>query len=522
MNARWGPDTLAQNSIQPSILEFLSQPYLSMLLSKLQIAVPVRRPLFALMLSLVPPLFIASFAACAVGAQATPPNVLFIAIDDLNDWIGCLGGHPQCKTPNIDRLAARGTLFANAHCQAPICNPSRASLLTGKLPSSSGIYYLSPGIREYSETRQLITIPQHFARNGYYTWGAGKIFHQGDASEFEKYAGTFGGFGPRPGKPISAGHTHPLWDWGEFPDEDAAMPDAKIADAVSQELSNVGGQPFFLAVGFYRPHVPLYVPQQWYERFPLDEIQLPVHRDNDLQDIPAYGQDLSWSSSAPRHQWMVDHRQWKKAVQAYLASIAFVDAQVGKVLAALDDSPFADNTIVVLWSDHGFHLGTKERWGKRSLWEDSTRVVLMASGPGISPRQVCEKPVGLIDLYPTLIDLCNLTDREGLEGRSLSPLLSDSEAHWPWPTLTTFGQHNHAIRTDQWRYVCYADGSEELYDHRVDPEEFRNLAGESEYLEVIAELRDSLPDTNVPMAPGSAHADARPGSPADIDGRRNP
>lgn len=451
-------------------------------------------------------------------AEQKPLNVLFIAVDDLNDWIGPLGGHPQAKTPNLDRLAERSVVFTNAHCQAPICNPSRVSLLTGTLPSTTGTYYLAPRIREWEATKDAVTIPQHFERSGYDSWGAGKIFHGPDnKNEFGEYGGSFGNFGPRPAKPITAGHTHPLWDWGAFPERDDQMPDAKIAAWASGKLKQSHTRPFFLGCGFYRPHVPLYAPQKWFDMHPRAAIQLPPYIDGDLDDISQYAQDLTWSKAAPRHQWIVEHGELEHAVQAYLACVTFVDAQLGKVLDALEASDASENTVIVLWSDHGFQLGTKERWGKRALWEQATKVVLMISAPGMSQGAKCDRTVGLIDLYPTLVELCGLDQVTGLEGHSLVPLLKMPAANWPWPALTTFGQHNHAIRSNDWRYIIYADGSEELYDHRADPNEFKNLATDSDYADVIRQHRRFLPQVNQPMAEGSAHLDARPGSVPDID-----
>jgi len=472
---------------------------------------------------------LAVIASCAAAPstgtsspERRPFNVLFIAVDDLNDWVGCLGGHPQVRTPHIDRLAERSVTFTNAHCPAPICNPSRAALLIGKAPATTGLYYLTPTLRNCEATSDAVSLPQHFSCDGYATFGAGKIFHAGeDAAEFEQYGGQFGGFGPRPDKPISCGTTHPLWDWGAFPERDEQMPDYRIAGWTAEKLKQPHDRPFFLACGFYRPHVPLYAPQKWFDLYPLDSVQLPARRENDLADVPPYGQDLSWSAVAPRHAWIVDHGQWRHAVQSYLASVSFVDAQVGRVLAALDESGHADDTIIVLWSDHGFHLGTKQRWGKRSLWEVSTRVVMMVSVPGMTTPGQCDRPVGLIDLYPTLIDLCGLDPRVDLDGRSLTPLLKHPGAPWTWPALTTFGRGNHAVRSQHWRYIVYADGSEELYDHRTDPHEFANLAGRAEYQSVIAAHRRWLPQVNHPMAPGSTHADARPGSLPDIDGTKD-
>jgi arylsulfatase A-like enzyme len=460
-----------------------------------------------------------AWAEDSPAAGARPPNVLFIAVDDLNDWIGPLGGHPQAITPHLDQFAAQSVNFRNAHCQAPICNPSRVSLLTGTLPSSSGIYYLGPPLRDAQATRRAVTLPQHFARCGYSTTGAGKIFHVEGPQEFQTYGGPFGGFGPRPPFNLNCGHVNPLWDWGPFPERDDQLADAHLADWTCQQLRQPPDQPFFLACGFYRPHVPLYVPQKWFDLYPLDAIQLPAHLEDDLGDVPAYGQDLSWSAVAPRHRWMVDQDQWRRAVQAYLASVSFVDAQIGRILETLRQSDLNQNTVVVIWSDHGFHLGTKQRWGKRSLWEASTRVVLMIDAPGHLSRIACDRPVGLIDLYPTLIELCGLDPVMGLDGQSLVPLLQDPDRDWIRPALTTFGQHNHAVRSQHFRYITYADGTEELYDHRHDPHEFVNLVGHEDYRKVVDEHRRWLPQLNQPLAPGSVHADARPGSPADIDGQ---
>ena len=410
-------------------------------------------------------------------AAARRPNVLFIAIDDLNDWIGPLDGHPQVITPNLDRLAKRGVTFTRAYCQAPICNPSRASLLTGLRPSSTGIYYLAPLIRRCESTQRAVTIPQHFARSGYHSWGVGKIFHAQNKQEFQEFGGRLGGAGPRPKKPLTAGFTHPLWDWGVFPERDDQMPDFKVAAWAVRKLKQKHDKPFFLACGFSRPHVPLYAPQKWFDLYPLKDVQLPAYLKTDLDDVPQYGQDLTWSAVAPRHKWFVEHHEWKHAVQSYLACISFVDAQVGKLLDALDASDAAGNTVIILWSDHGFHLGTKHRWGKRSMWDESARVVLMASGPGLSRGTKCGRTVGLIDIYPTLIELCGLDPVTGLEGHSLVPLLKKPDSSWSRPALTTFGRYNHSVRTERWRYIVYADGSEELYDHQNDSHEFKNLAG---------------------------------------------
>lgn len=437
------------------------------------------------------------------------PNVLFIAIDDLNDWIGCLGGHPQAITPHIDRLASEGVLFENAHCQAPICTPSRASLLSGRYPSTSGLYFLAPQYREAETLRDMTSLPQYFMEHGYTSLGAGKIFHTGgDPHSFHEYRGQMGGFGPRPEEKISLPEGHPLWDWGAYPDRDEDMPDYQIAQWAKTKLAQEHEKPFFLSVGFYRPHVPLYAPPKWFDQYPRDQIQLPEALPDELEDIPQYALDLTYAAAAPRHDYVLSLNEWEHGVQAYLACVSFVDDCVGQVLDALRASPYAGNTLVVLWSDHGFHLGEKLRWGKRSLWEESTRAPLMVAGLGIEGGKRCRRPVGMIDLYPTLADLCGLPSRAELEGQSLRPLLEYPDAAWERPTLTTFGPNNHSLRSERYRYIRYADGSEELYDHEADPGEHRNLAGKEGSEAIMAQLRRWLPGVNRDPIPGSKGSDS--------------
>ena len=444
-----------------------------------------------------------------LSAQPVKPNVLFITIDDLNDWVGCLGGHPQVKTPNIDRLAKRGVLFSNAHCQAPICNPSRASFMTGLLPSTSGVYQLAPDFRSAPELKNVVTIPRHFAAHGYQTYQVGKIYHSAypDEVSFQKN-GPRPGQGPRPEEKLNLPGAHPLWDWGPvFNNEE--MGDQKVADWFLDEFPKMEpAKPFFFAVGFYRPHVPLFAPKEWFDMYPLEEVELPPMHADDRDDIPEAGKELTLGYPAPRHEWFVENKKWKHAVQAYLATVTFVDYQVGRVLDALEASPHAGNTIVVLLSDHGWHLGEKERWAKRSLWERSTRVPLIVSVPGGSVGTTTAKPVDLVDVYPTLIELCRLKQRPELDGQSLKTLLRNPEAVWDRPALTTFEKNNHALRSEHFRYIRYADGSEELYDHRRDPHEWTNLAGDEKHKSVINDHRRWLPLVNKDPIPGSVDSAA--------------
>jgi len=457
------------------------------------------------------------FAALPIMAQQAQrtkkPNILFIAIDDQNDWIGYLGGHPLVKTPNIDRLAKRGTAFTNAHCQAPLCNPSRTSLMTGLRPSTTGIYGLAPWFRTVPEWRDRVTLPQYLKQHGYTTYSAGKIYH--------------GGYGRRPtdhefdvlGPPASARPfppggkklvktpfgNHRLVDWGTFPHEDKDKGDYKVASWAVAQLDSKPEQPFFLSVGFFLPHVPCYATQKWFDLYPDDDSVLPEVQLDDRDDTPRFSWYLHWYLPEVRLQFLREHHQWKNLVRSYLACTSFVDSQVGRVLAALRRNGLEDNTIVVLWSDHGWHLGEKLITGKNTLWEESTHVPLVFAGPGIEPGQLCAKPAELLDIYPTLNALCGLPARDDLEGHSLGPQLEDANAPRKWPAITTHNRNNHGVRSENWRYIRYADGSEELYDMREDPNEWHNLAGSPEYAEIIAAHRRFLPKINRKPAPGSRH-----------------
>lgn len=439
---------------------------------------------------------------------ADRPNVLLLSIDDLNDWTGCLGGHPQALTPNIDRLAHRGTLFANAHCQSPVCNPSRASLLTGRHPHSSGVYFLGPDLKSAPALKDLDTLPQRFAKHGYQTLAAGKIFHTGDRRFFEDYGGNFGGFGPRPEKKISQPHGHPLWDWGAYPENDGEMPDSKIANWAVEKLRTLPKdteKPFFMGVGFYRPHVPMYAPQKWFDLFPRDQIKLPLVKLDDRNDLSDYAIALTNDKHvSPLHSWVQSAGQWEHAVQAYLASIAFADHCLGQVLDALDESPHWDNTIVVLFADHGFHLGEKQRWAKRTIWEDGTRVPLAIVAPGYNGKQRVEQPAQLLDIFPTLLDLAGLPQDNRQEGHSLKPLMLNPSADWSHVAISSFGKGNYAVRSRHFRYIRYADQSEELYDHRTDPHEWTNLAMNQEMESVVEEHRQRLPKNALPVLPGES------------------
>jgi arylsulfatase A-like enzyme len=424
------------------------------------------------------------------------PNILLIAVDDLNDWIGVMGGHPQTKTPNIDNLASRGVLFTNAQCQSPVCNPSRASLMSSLYPGTTGIYFLNPGPSASPVINVDDFLPRRYEREGYHVAGAGKLFHGSQNRDYwPNWAGDFGGFGPRPSNKLTSFPGHALWDWGAYPERDDQMPDYKIAGWAVNALAQQYEKPFLLGVGFYRPHVPQYAPQKWFDLFPLETLQLPAVIADDLDDIPEYGIGLTrLEHVAPTHDWVVQNDEWKPLVQSYLACVSFVDDQIGKVIQALDDSPYKDSTYIVLFTDHGFHLGEKERWAKRSLWRDGTSSPMIIAGPDVAEGKVTGKPVQLLDIYPTLLELTGHQPDPLHEGHSLVPLLKDPPADWPYMARTSFGPGNISIVSEQYRYIHYNDGSEEFYDEINDPHEWHNLLMDPAYAELIAEHRKHLPE----------------------------
>ena len=435
--------------------------------------------------------------------EITKPNVLFIAIDDLNDWVGCLNGHPQVQTPNIDRLAASGTLFTSAHTQSPICNPSRTSVLTGYRPSTTGIYGLSPWIREVPELKDLVTIPQYFSQNGYKTYSGGKIFHGGYGrwdtdSEFDSL-GPGAGVKKQPPQKLAGetpGGNNPWVDWGSFPLEENEIQDYEVATWASDLLMSQLEEPYFLSVGFFLPHVPLYAPEAYFEKYPKKGLIMPPMLKNDREDTPRSSWYNHWYVPEPRWKWFQEQKQDSVFVRSYLAAISFMDKQVGRVLDALDESGQIENTLIVLWSDHGFHLGEKEISGKNTLWERSTRVPLIFAGRGIGKGKKVAAPVELLDIYPTLNELCGFPAKEGLEGHSLALQLKSGSAKRVWPAITTNNYNNHTVRTDQWRYIRYADGAEELYDMKNDPNEWKNLIGDAQYKKWADSLRQWLPQEN--------------------------
>ena len=457
-------------------------------------------------------------ASVSAAAPATKPNVLFISVDDMNDWVGCLGGYNGVLTPNIDALAKRGVLFANAHCASPLCNPSRTALLTGLRPSTTGMYnndqFWRPNLPD------AVTIPMHFEANGYHVAGAGKVFHhtsgnnppdQWDAFQFQVFDDPWyrrADWYPW-NKRVPAPNGHPFnglnnfqgeFDWGVIPAEEREYGDQSAIDFGLKFLAKHQQKPFFLAVGLWHPHIPMYAPQKYFDMYPLEKVKIPYTPEGDLDDVPKIGQQFA-AARREEHNRIVGEGKWREAVRAYLAATTFADAMIGRLLDGLEKSGHAKNTIIVFWSDNGWHLGEKEHWHKSTLWQRSTHVPLIIAGPGTrQPGQPRNQAVSLLDIYPTLVDLCGLPKRKELEGLSLRPLLENPAAQRP-PAVIDFMQGNHAVRTDRWRYIRYSDGTEELYDESVDLQDWKNLAADPKYAALKTELAQWIPKTAAPAKP---------------------
>ena len=429
----------------------------------------------------------AAAAGCSWPAEPEPTNVLMISVDDLNDWVGVFGGHAQTLTPNIDALAGRGVAFRRAYCQAPMCNPSRASLMTGIRPSTSGCYQNNDVWRD--ALPDAVTMPQHFMQQGYEALGGGKIYHsnQNEARSWNYYFTTKGYLAPDEFPVNGLDRAH--FDWSPIDAEDEDTSDTMIAEWAGDYLATEHEKPFFLAAGLYRPHLPWYAPEKYFEKFPEAETILPEILEGDLDDIPPGA-----LRSLRDHTEVTGSGQWKRAVAAYLACIHYADQNVGRILKSLDEGPNADNTTICLWTDHGWHLGEKQHWRKFTLWEESCRVPMIFAGKGVSAQgAVCERTVELLDVYPTLADLAGLPLRPELDGVSLRPLLQRPQSRHDRPAMTHLGPDQATVRTERWRYITYPDG-EQLYDHDNDPMEWRNLADVPEFAEVKRELAAMLPD----------------------------
>jgi arylsulfatase A-like enzyme len=442
------------------------------------------------------------------GAQTNEnvrPNVLFIVIDDLNDWTTLFSENNPIRMPNLENLARRGTFFKNAYCPSPASNPSRSSVLTGLRPNETGVYGNSSDWRAALPKR--VTLQKCFKNSGYYVAGSGKIFHHHNDWAFHDNASFNEYLMMSVNEPYPSMKLNGLeWygsrntDWGIWPDDITKTADYKGAEFAVRFLEENHDEPFMLNIGIYKPHSPWFAPQQFFDIYPLSGLTMPAMKENDTEDLPVGARTLMqptrWFWEGMVKAMSENPDSYRDFVRAYQACAGFADSMVGKVIDALDHSPYKDNTIVVLWSDNGFHLGEKEHIEKFALWEKTTHVPYIIIAPGISkPGQVVYKPVDLMTIFPTLAELCGLVPPDRLSGFSLVPLLKGENMQMP-PALMTYMKGNHAVRSEKWRYIVYADGTEELFDHDNDPYEWSNLAEDKTYENIIDELKKYIPTEN--------------------------
>jgi len=436
------------------------------------------------------------------------PNILMIVADDLRAWLHCLGCE-QVRTPNLDRLAAMGMVFTRSYCPAPLCNPSRTALFTGKRPGTTGIYNNTGDWRTNEVTRDLPSLIETLRAHGYLTFGAGKIYHEifTKLSEWDDYGGTgLNGQKPLPspapdGDGVSDILFRPLIG------EDNDMVDSNAVDYCIAKLRTMPAaleKPFLLGCGFHKPHLPMEVPQKYFDMYPLNQIELPKVQPS-LDGIPPLG--VRTALTGGEHEAILKSGRWKEAVRAYLACVTFVDAQIGRLLDALEKSACKDNTIILFWTDHGWHHGEKQHWKKSTLWEEAARTPLIWVVPGVTaPGSTCARTVDHMGIYPTLCELAGIPAPPHVEGASYASLLKNPQAAWSRPAVTTNKQNNHAVRSEKWCYIRYSDGTEELYDHDADPLEWKNLAGDPRHAPVKEDLKQWLPKINRPISVTSARS----------------
>ncbi len=427
----------------------------------------------------------------------TRPNIVMISVDDLNDWIGAFGGHPQIKTPNIDQLAKTSMVFRNTSCPGPVCGPSRSALLSGFMPATTGVYANRNNMLDSEIVQQNATLPEYFSKHGYLTISRGKIFHRHSTEDgadpghwaFDIWEPTTGKGGVNRDKlysrdkgiingkklkdPKFTTSGGSSFDWGPTERGKEETSDYQTALWFKEQLQKDYDKPFFMSVGISKPHLAWIVPQQYFDLYDLDTLEVPEFRMDDLDDIVDAEGNKAFEAH-PDFLWCQYYGVMKEAVRAYMAATSYADECVGVVLEALFTSKYAKNTIVILWGDHGWHLGEKLRFRKATLWKESTQLPFMIYLPGMKQRVDCYRNVNLIDLFPTLIDLCGLPKKE-LDGKSIKPLLQNPELEWT-PTVTTRGKGHHSVISEKWHYINNNDIVEELYDLENDPMEWTNLA----------------------------------------------
>jgi arylsulfatase A-like enzyme len=432
-----------------------------------------------------------ALAGALPAAPARPTNVLMIIVDDLNAWTGFMGRNPQVKTPQMDALAARGVSFSHAYDAAPQCTPSRAALFSGLRPFETGVY--ANGIGWENKLNHDLTLEAQLHKAGYWIGAAGKV-HE----DVEQTVDAYQPSGPLvEAKVLDSGRRAPQ-SWKILDSGDEGAEDESTVRWICDQLGRPHDKPVFLIAGLRKPHVPWNIPKKYYDLYPLADVKLPPIKEDDLDDI-----DLKAVAGIFRESNFITgikDDELRPFVRAYLSAVSYADAQVGRILAALEAGPYKDNTLVILWGDNGFHLGEKHAMAKRLLWEEANRVPLIFAGQGIKLQDISSpRVVDFMTMYPTICDLLGLPVPEHVKGKSLRPLLENPAGAWKDFAMSSYLPGNHTIRTDRWRYIRYANGSEELYDEAADPYEWTNLAKNPNYAAIRADFARQLPTTEKPL-----------------------
>lgn len=436
--------------------------------------------------------------------EVEKPNVLFIIMDDMCDWASMLGGHNQVISPNLQRLADRGINFANAYTVTPLSNPSRAALLTGIPSFVSGVYNNNHELSDYPIVNNSLFMPQHFKNNGYKTIMSGKVFHTKPSATvlnnmWDDMTNMDGGYGPWIQNQSLPPDLQLKWrNYEAWKGPDTDFPDVKNSNKIIQYLGQSHEKPFFAAMGFYRPHTPYTAPKRYFDLYDISTIQLPDIDPNDLDDLPAYAISNFLNDQEWVKKLFATGSYAKEMVRAYLACVSFTDDRIGKILDTLEASPYANNTLIVVIGDNGHHHGDKNHWGKSTLWREASHVPMVIVPPmsntSIQRGVTCNTPVSLLDLYPTLIEMCELpTVPNQLAGISLTPLIENTQSARHMPAVTNYLPGNFVVHQQQWNYIRYANGAQELYNLESDENEFQNLAGKNAYQYMLDSLDQYVP-----------------------------